>query len=41
LRGPHLGRGSAYKLNSHYGYKGKLVNLAQHRRKEGDQTHGH
>lgn len=34
LTGPSLGRAHAYKLNSHYVYKGKLVNLAQHRRKE-------
>jgi hypothetical protein len=34
MRGPSLGRAHAYKLNSHYVYKGKLVNLAQHRRRE-------
>lgn len=37
LTGPSLGRAHAYKLNSHYVYKGKLVNLAQHRRKEGER----
>jgi len=34
VKGPKMGGASAYKLNSHYVYKGKIVNLAQHRRRE-------
>ena len=31
LRGPKIGRTSAYKLNSKYGWKGKLENLSKDR----------
>jgi predicted transcriptional regulator len=31
LRGPKIGRTSAYKLNSHYAWKGKTSNLSKDR----------
>lgn len=31
IKGPKLGRSSAYKLNSKYGWKGKVVNLSKER----------
>ena len=37
LRGPKLGRSSAFRLNPYFGWKGKVKNLEEYRRKEEDQ----
>ena len=37
LRGPKLGRSSAFRLNPYFGWKGKVKNLEDYRRKEEDQ----
>ena len=36
-RGPKLGRSSAFRLNPYFGWKGKVKNLEEYRRKEEDQ----
>ncbi len=37
LRGPKIGRSYAFRLNPYYGWKGKVKNLNDYRRKEEDQ----
>jgi DNA-binding transcriptional ArsR family regulator len=37
LRGPKIGRSYAFRLNPHYGWKGKVKNLNDYRKKEEDQ----
>ena len=37
LRGPKLGRAYAFRLNSQYGWKGKVRNLNDYRREEEDR----
>lgn len=36
LRGPKFGRSYAFRLNPHYGWKGKVTNLEDYRRQEWD-----
>lgn len=38
LRGPKVGRSYAFRLNPHYGWKGKVKNLNDYRKQEEDQT---
>ena len=37
LRGPKLGRSNAFRLNPYFGWKGKVKNLDEYRRREEDQ----
>ena len=37
LKGPKLGRSCAFRLNPYFGWKGKVKNLDEYRRKEDDQ----
>jgi len=37
LRGPKIGRSNAFRLNPHFGWKGKVKNLDDYRKKEDDQ----
>ena len=37
LRGPKVGRSYAFRLNPYFGWKGKVKNLDDYRRKEDDQ----
>jgi len=37
LRGPKIGRSNAFRLNPYFGWKGKVKNLDEYRRKEDDQ----
>ena len=37
LRGPKLGRSNAFRLNPYFGWKGKVKNLEDYRKKEEDQ----
>ena len=37
LRGPKIGRSSAFRLNPYFGWKGKVKNLNNYRKKEKDQ----
>jgi DNA-binding transcriptional ArsR family regulator len=37
LRGPKIGRSYAFRLNPYYGWKGKVKNLNDYRKKEEDQ----
>ena len=37
LRGPRIGRSNAFRLNPYFGWKGKVKNLDEYRRKEDDQ----
>ena len=37
LKGPKLGRSSAFRLNPYFGWKGKVKNLNEYRKKEEDQ----
>ena len=37
LRGPKLGRSSAFRLNPYFGWKGKVKNLDEYRKKQDDQ----
>jgi hypothetical protein len=39
LRGPKVGRSYAFRLNSYYGWKGKVKNLNDYRREQDDQRH--
>ena len=34
IKGPKVGRSHSYKLNSNYGFKGKLTDLTDYRRRE-------
>ena len=37
LRGPKVGRSNAFRLNPYFGWKGKVKNLDEYRRKEEDE----
>ncbi len=37
LRGPKIGRSNAFRLNPYFGWKGKVKNLEDYRKKEEDQ----
>lgn len=37
LRGPKVGRSYAFRLNPHFGWKGKVKNLNDYRKKEDDR----
>ena len=37
LRGPKVGRSNAFRLNPYFGWKGKVKNLDEYRKKEEDQ----
>ena len=37
LRGPKLGRSNAFRLNPYFGWKGKVKNLNEYRKKEENQ----
>jgi len=39
IRGPKMGRSHSYKLNSNYGFKGKLTDLSAYRMKERNHLH--
>ncbi|GFE72318.1 replication/maintenance protein RepL [Chroococcus sp. FPU101] len=38
LRGPKIGRSYAFRLNPHYGWKGKVKNLNDYRKQEEEKT---